>query len=615
MAIVNQHIHEFLNYYIEKVEKPEYAVLLSGKWGSGKTFLINQITEKYRDKKNIVKVSLFGFKSKENIHKQVLLKLFNIDDTHDVSVTAKLVGQVLKKFTGINLSDMPMGWALKQEGNQNAIFIFDDLERANIELTELHGYINDLTEIHKQKVILLADEEKLNTDEKYLLFKEKTIGKTFQIEQDFETAFKAFIDELENAKEMLNSNKSIIKAVFDTANYQNLRSLRQGLLDFDRFMSACEDKFKNHSELMTELIQIFFAFVFETKNGKLDIQTLNKMTMLRIGKMLNENKPNEELTIIEKVFRKYSFFTHELLLSHDNWVNLFMKGNISTTKISADLNRSQYFFREQKEEWVMLWHYMWIEDDELQTALKQTLSKLENNGYLKPTIILHVAGILVEMIDQKIYDYRKDQIVDDIKKYIDTNLEELEGLYTLNDSELDGHYTYYAYRSEESEEFNCLKNYLLMQADKFRYEGLADKGILLTRHLKENNIQEFTDGLSAGRNKEILYRLPVFKVIDPKDFFDALLQVENKYMRDVLDILKNRYTFQSIVSNQSQSVLEELHFWKLFIDIVNSYEVKTPYMAKDIWIKKHCQNLVDKEIIQNIEKQLQQIEKEKSNVK
>jgi predicted KAP-like P-loop ATPase len=73
----NQHIHKFLNYYIEEVDQPEYAVLLSGKWGSGKTFFINQITEKYQTEKNIVKVSLFGLTSKEDIHKKVLLKLSN----------------------------------------------------------------------------------------------------------------------------------------------------------------------------------------------------------------------------------------------------------------------------------------------------------------------------------------------------------------------------------------------------------------------------------------------------------------------------------------------------------------------------------------------------------
>jgi hypothetical protein len=237
---------------------------------------------------------------------------------------------------------------------------------------------------------------------------------------------------------------------------------------------------------------------------------------------------------------------------------------------------------------------------------------LKKNEYLEPNVIMHILGIFLELIDKKIYNCEKDQVVNDIKKYVDVNIRELKGIYTLNDDELDGHYTYYGYRSEESDEFKMLKNYLLEQADNLRNEGLSEKGSLLIQYLSENNIQEFTNMLSAERNKEILYRLPVFNAMKPQDFFDALLQVKNKNMRDVLDILKNRY--QSISTYQKESILEELHFWKSLIEIVNSYEVEVPYKIKDAWIKKHCHDVVEKEIIQKIEKQLQQIEKEKNHV-
>ncbi|MCK9371703.1 MAG: KAP family NTPase [Sulfuricurvum sp.] len=599
MAIVNQHINDFLDYYLN-LNEPQYAVLLSGKWGSGKTFFVDKFIDDRKKKNNVVKISLFGLKTKEDIHKKLMFKLFGLDNHHNVKIIIKAIGFALNKFVGIKLIDMSMEWALKQEGNQNAIFIFDDLERAEIGLIELHGYINELTEIYKQKVILLADEDKLKEDENYILFKEKTIGKTFAIEQNFETAFGTFLQELKNSKDILSRNQSVIKAIFGTAGYQNLRSLRQGILDFDRLMGSFDDKFKNHSELMTEFIQIFFAFVFETKSGKLDIHTLKDMSMLRIGKMLNDNKPDEELTIIEKFFHKYNFLSDELLLSNENWINLFANGNISATDVSVDLNRSRYFFREQKEEWVMLWHYMWIEEDEFRIALKQTLLKLENNEYLKPTVILQVLGIFLELIDQKIYNYTKDQVVNDIKKYVDENIKELEGIYTLSDYELDGQYAYYGYRSDELDEFKHIKDYLLKQADNLRNEGLEEKGNLLIQHLKENKIQEFINMLSAENNQEILYRLPVFKSIIPRDFFDALLQVENKNMRDVLDALKNRYV--SIFAYQKESVLEELPFWKSFIDVMDSFEVKIPYKAKDIWIKKHCHNIINKEIVQNIER-------------
>ena len=602
MTIINQHINEFLDYYLN-LNEPQYAVLLSGKWGSGKTFFIDDFINDRKKKNNVVNISLFGLKTKEEIHKKLIFRLFGLDNYHNVKIIIKAIGFALNKFLGTKLIDMSMEWALRQEGNQNAIFIFDDLERAGIELLELHGYINELTETHKQKVILLADEDKLKEDEKYIHFKEKIIGKTFGIEQDFETAFKAFTDELKNAKEILSSNQSIIKAVFDTANYQNLRSLRQTMLDFDHLFEKFEQKFKDHIELMSEIIQIFFAFSLEIKSNSLDITTLASLSELRVERMhLNEKNDSVE-TEIEKVYRKYDFINFDsLLFSNALWIELFSTYFITSQQITESLNKSRYFFREQKEEWVMLWHYMWIEEDEFQTALNQTLLKLENNEYLEPTVIMHVLGIFLELIDKKIYSRKKDQVVDDIKKYVDLNIKELEGIYTLNDYELNGDYTYYGYRSEESDEFKEIKDYLLQQADNVRNEGLDDKGRLLIEYLSENKIYEFSDMLTPERNKEILYRLPVFSVINPQAFFDALLRVENKSMRDVIDVLKNRY--QSISAYQKESVLEELPFWKAFIEIINSYIVDTPYRAKDVWIKKHYHDIVEKEIIQKIENEI-----------
>ena len=38
---MNQHIYSYMKHYIELTIPPEYALLISGKWGTGKTFFIN----------------------------------------------------------------------------------------------------------------------------------------------------------------------------------------------------------------------------------------------------------------------------------------------------------------------------------------------------------------------------------------------------------------------------------------------------------------------------------------------------------------------------------------------------------------------------------------------
>lgn len=602
MSTVNHHIKDFLEYYIG-LDQPQYAVLLSGKWGSGKTYFIEQFKSKHTNSR-VVKISLFGLKSKEDIHKKIVLEQFTFPKTSES--IAKNLNSVLEKFTGVNLnltlSDISVESAIKQIGKKKTIFVFDDLERMEMSFSEAFGYINQLVEDYGQKVIFIADDTHLKDREDYQQFKEKIIGKTFQIEQDFDIAFTAFLYELKNSKVILQNNQSVVKTVFDMAGYKNLRSLRQGMLDFDRLMDSFEDKFKNHTELMMKIIQIFFALAFEIKSSSFDIKLLHKIIELKTGK-LQEEERNNVLNEIKYISKKYNFLFEELFLSNQNWIDFFTKGILSLAEISTALNRSRFFLQEQREEWVKLWHYMRIEEDEFQNALQETREKIVKNEYVKPVVVLHIAGILLSLSDRRMIVDSKKNIIDDLKKYIDLNTKKWDGLDKVDHHELSWNHSGLGFMSDETEEFQFIKDYLVDKAEDVRREGLKEKGSLLITYLNENKIYEFADMLIAEKNKEILYRLPVFKYIESKVFFDALLQVENKNMRDVFDILKNRYTFQSIIAYQQESVLEELDFWKEIANIVNAYAVEVPYKIKDVWIKTHFKTIVENDIIQNIEKE------------
>ena len=43
------YITKYLNDYLN-MDNPQYAVLIQGKWGCGKTFYINQLIEKWKNK-------------------------------------------------------------------------------------------------------------------------------------------------------------------------------------------------------------------------------------------------------------------------------------------------------------------------------------------------------------------------------------------------------------------------------------------------------------------------------------------------------------------------------------------------------------------------------------
>ena len=72
-------ILDILNKYIEN-PKMQYAILIDGEWGSGKTYFIKN--KFVKDNKNIIYIPLNGMKNREEIDKKIYYKILenNIPD-------------------------------------------------------------------------------------------------------------------------------------------------------------------------------------------------------------------------------------------------------------------------------------------------------------------------------------------------------------------------------------------------------------------------------------------------------------------------------------------------------------------------------------------------------
>lgn len=70
LGVIMDTIVELENYC--NIENPVGALLLTGEWGSGKTYLIkNDLAKRSKDTHEIITISLFGISSVEEIHKAV----------------------------------------------------------------------------------------------------------------------------------------------------------------------------------------------------------------------------------------------------------------------------------------------------------------------------------------------------------------------------------------------------------------------------------------------------------------------------------------------------------------------------------------------------------------
>jgi len=165
-------IDELVEFCKEK--EPVGALLLSGEWGCGKTYLIeNEFKEKISDFAVILRISLFGMMEIDEIHTAInnawideYCKQKNLDTVLNyISKGQKLLGKLdflpdsIKGIGTTNLSDcVPIKNVMD---DKSVILVFDDLERCHINIVDVLGLINDYCENSKYHTIVIANQEKI----------------------------------------------------------------------------------------------------------------------------------------------------------------------------------------------------------------------------------------------------------------------------------------------------------------------------------------------------------------------------------------------------------------------------------------------------------------------
>lgn len=261
---MNKNIENFLNGYMMN-PNPQYAVLLKGKWGCGKTHFINHWIDAYQTQDAVDKtivpvyVSLYGLSETKQITTAINRVLYPIL----YSKAAKAGKTFLKFMSAIVLkcdvdwdkdgnSDFSMNLGLdslsifKSEDEQvkkGNLLIFDDLERCDVPMKKLLGYLNFFVEQCNCHLIVIGDEDKIADGENKKIFgefKEKTIGHEFEIATDIHSALDTFVNQTPKNDFVVGHQKQIEK-FFAMTECNNLRILRQALWDFSRFEESMTD--------------------------------------------------------------------------------------------------------------------------------------------------------------------------------------------------------------------------------------------------------------------------------------------------------------------------------------------------------------------------------------
>ncbi|EPN5406791.1 P-loop NTPase fold protein [Vibrio cholerae] len=564
---INKHIKDNLLHYLE-LNNPEYAFLISGDWGVGKTFFIDSFIKENSETQRIVKVSLFGLSSSSQIDQRIFQELHPILG----SKPARFMGNLLKGAISLGFKvdidsdgspdstintkfdkfDLTEYFSEKNGKQKEIVLVFDDLERTGIPLGEVLGFINYLVEISSIKVILVANEQVLlekDNAELYKKFKEKVIGKTFEVKHDIDE----FLSNLLKDKNFEDDEFHIIKEVYEKSKYKNLRKIKQSLSDFEFATSQIDDNFLDCNEFRKDFLRIYLALSLEIKRGDLDKEDLSNNTPFK------SEKESKCYDIYKKYFRNSTNLFHG-----KTWCEILFSSDFST--VNDEISKLAYFIEKQNTDrpsWVKLWHFRELEDDDffdLISNLESELRALEENNL---RVYLHKVALITYFSKNNLAKVTHEEIQKYVTDYIEKYKDSSQWRDELLPVESDFNGTGYGYYNAGDADFMNLKK-LILDANNSSYkERKLEK--------KKKDLGAFIECIKNGDNDYIVDTLlreyeytPIFHEISPLEFVHALVNAENKNINYLSRVLNERYSKNHYLNNRVKYSFftNELDFWK-----------------------------------------------------
>lgn len=309
-----QELNQYILHYLTE-DKTKSAIMLTGPWGTGKSYYIQNELKPFLEKKengghSCVIVSLYGLKDTAEISKSIYLgtRMKFLTAASEKSTTVTFAGEtIIKGIAGafgvdLSVSERSLKRLYASVNLTGKLVVLEDLERSGIDILEVLGYVNNLVEQDGVKVLLVANEEeliqytplkvstkadlektemldritghrdRLFTDSTiaYLKVKEKTISDTIEFEEDYQTAIREIVQMFDN--ETLNKFSTIesIKDILDIMSHcqsYNLRSFIFACQKTNDIFSSLDEKYLSDENFVQAVFIGILSFVLKQKNG------------------------------------------------------------------------------------------------------------------------------------------------------------------------------------------------------------------------------------------------------------------------------------------------------------------------------------------------------------
>lgn len=455
-------VSAIVNYVSD--ERNNQAVLLDGEWGSGKTFFVKEYllpVLRKLEEVEIQTISLYGVSSVEKIQEMIFAQWLedHIDGmtgklgkaghalNKGISVLGRPAIGLLEKILGVESSSIADAATSVIDGISKKgknIIVFDDIERCRVDIIQLMGFLNNLSENNGYKLILVANEKEISrienpTEEalKYLVAlrgreiiasdvnddktnrkisnadlkksvlgifgeeslyertREKLIGLTVPYNVSVEDVFEPIVNKYirnKNIQTRVLQNKERITEILDQNKHNNLRTLIAACLAIEDIVSSIDEKVFLDKEMLHEEINSVIAYaVFSSIRRSTGKKTIHWTSNTRYGSV--DCRPTGMNH--SKVYG-YAFVD-------EYWKTLCVDRDVVTKDLQDRIDyrceneRSERKAQEYKnlalfklEEWYML------EDNAVQELVQRMKEELEAKKYL-PSEFKEIVCILMRI--------------------------------------------------------------------------------------------------------------------------------------------------------------------------------------------------------------------------
>ena len=635
-------VESILDYI--RADYTDYAIMINGEWGSGKTYFWNH---KIRNKIEAMQVngkkyttiymSLYGISNLEEISKKIFIETTQLMDKNLKRYMGSKGEKVIPEYAKTGL-DMANFFGVTQNGDkidyeeffstEDKVLCFDDLERANVDVIDILGYINNFVEHDHIKTIIICNEKELSTKLKssniemktfiatYLLdkenklniktdepmveriqdtieyvfdkandyerIKEKLIGETFEYAPEFTYIINGLLMRYERYPELirfLRTNSNLITSTFNKSGTRNLRILKHALNDFKKIFDMVNQSYPNTNNRVLQTMLIFtIAISFEIKAGKV---TKDKF------KNIANNEEYRAILVSSRVFMDNRQFyikefdnTYYYNFKADyrffKFIEIYVRTRIFDMKVfkddmevirnTVDTDKLPGYKRLLTEE------YWKITDDQFPGVIEEVLEDVKN-GKIKP----------IEIV--KIFAYFRHFVANNL---IDYDIETLESVFLngINIASVNSEYC-----DDAEEELSQIST----EDSGPEMKNIIDRFYEINAKLEDKMYREKADELfkCIPMKMEVFYdkfakecnTVPIFKYYDPFQMFQRLSCASNEDIVSIREVLAER------AKHHKEEIAPEMeNIAKLKLIMENYVDGKKPTI-KTVMIEEFAEEL------------------------